>query len=528
MEGLIITVVVGAGVVLGNALARLLKLPAPLVLVVVGFVAGFVPGATHLAMPPEVVLLLFLPVLLFWESLTTSIAAIKEDLGPIVVSSTLFVVATAFFVAAATWWAGLPWASALILGAAVAPPDATAAAALAKGLPRRQFMMLKAESLTNDGTALVVYGIAVGLALGTHYTPLHIAELTVRSFLGGILIGIATALLAAPILRRLRDPILKNLSLILVPFGAFLVAELVEASGVLAVVIAGLILSAMSNLITNHTSRMQAEQAWPLATTVLNGALFLLIGVQIRVLVFRFQPAHLATLVGIAVAVAVALVVSRFLFLRIAAGLAGLLVKDPSRKARHLSWRSHVVSAVSAFRGGVSLAIALSIPHTLGDGTPFPHRDEVVLVTAFAIVLGMAVQGPLLPRLIRWSTSVDDQLNEEYSEEEQVQRARRAIHEQLRLELPQIAADAGASDEVRARLELVVDQALKRFASQSGEETDDLLEEVERIHRVVLSHKRAILARMRRSREVSDEVARIVRMQIDLEELRRDGFVPYE
>ena len=108
MEGLIITVVVGAGVVLGNALARLLKLPAPLVLVVVGFVAGFVPGATHLAMPPEVVLLLFLPVLLFWESLTTSIAAIKEDLGPIVVSSTLFVVATAFFVAAATWWAGLP------------------------------------------------------------------------------------------------------------------------------------------------------------------------------------------------------------------------------------------------------------------------------------------------------------------------------------------------------------------------------------------------------------------------------------
>lgn len=260
----------------------------------------------------------------------------------------------------------------------------------------------------------------------------------------------------------------------------------------------------------------------------MNGALFLLIGVQIRVLVFRFQPAHLATLVGIAVAVAVALVVSRFLFLRIAAGLAGLLVKDPSRKARHLSWRSHVVSAVSAFRGGVSLAIALSIPHTLGDGTPFPHRDEVVLVTAFAIVLGMAVQGPLLPRLIRWSTSVDDQLNEEYSEEEQVQRARRAIHEQLRLELPQIAADAGASDEVRARLELVVDQALKRFASQSGEETDDLLEEVERIHRVVLSHKRAILARMRRSREVSDEVARIVRMQIDLEELRRDGFVPYE
>lgn len=528
MEGLVITVVVGAGVVLGNALARLLKLPAPLVLVVVGFLTGFVPGATQLAMPPEVVLLLFLPVLLFWESLTTSIRSIRDDLGPIVVSSTLFVVATAFFVAAATWWVGLPWASALILGAAVAPPDATAAAALAKGLPRRQFMMLKAESLTNDGTALVVYGVAVGLAMGTHYTPLHITELTLLSFLGGIVIGGVTALLAAMLLRRLHDPILKNLSLILVPFGAFLVAELVEASGVLAVVIAGLILSAMSNRITNHASRMQAEQAWPLATTVLNGALFLLIGVQIRVLVFRFRPEQLLALVGFAVAVAVALVVSRFLFLRVTSGLARLFVKDPDRAARRLSWRSHVVSAVSAFRGGVSLAIALSIPLTLGDGSPFPHRDEVVLVTAFAIVLGMAVQGPLLPRLIRWSTSVDDQLIEEHSEEEQIRAARREIHLQLRKEAPRIAASAGASEEVGARLVTMIDQAMQRLGSPEEGETDELLAEVERIHRLVISRKRAILARMRRRGEVSDEVARIIRMQIDLEELRRDGFVPYE
>ena len=170
---------------------------------------------------------------------------------------------------------GIPWEAALILGAAVAPPDATAAAALAKGLPRRQFMLLKAESLTNDGTALVVYTIAVGMALGGQYTPWDITRMAVVSFFGGILIGIAVAAVAYPAFRRLHEPITINMALLVTPYAAYLAAELVHASGVLAAVVAGLIISTLSNQLSTPESRTQAEHFWPLATSLLNGSLFL-------------------------------------------------------------------------------------------------------------------------------------------------------------------------------------------------------------------------------------------------------------
>ena len=230
MEGLIVVVSVGAAVVAGNALAPILRLPVPLTQVLLGFLVAFIPGLEHLGMPHEVVLMLFLPALLFWESLTTSKNAIRRDLRGILITSTVFVVATAFAVAWIASSLGIPWAAALILGAAVAPPDATAAAALAKGLPQRQFMLLKAESLTNDGTALVVYAIAVGIALGGHYTPWDITRMALVSFLGGILVGILMAAVAYPVLSRLRDPIVLNMALIVTPYAAYLTAEQIHAS----------------------------------------------------------------------------------------------------------------------------------------------------------------------------------------------------------------------------------------------------------------------------------------------------------
>jgi len=527
MEGLIIAVGVGIAVVAGNALAPKLRLPVPLTQVLLGFALAFVPGLESLHMPPEVVLLLFLPGLLFWESLTTSKNAIRRDLRGILITSTVFVVATAFAVAWIASSLGIPWEAALILGAAVAPPDATAAAALAKGLPRRQFMLLKAESLTNDGTALVVYKIAVGLALGGEYTPWDITGMAVVSFFGGILIGIAVAAVAYPAFRRLHEPITINMALLVTPYAAYLAAELVHASGVLAAVVAGLIISTLSNRVSTPESRTQAEHFWPLATSLLNGALFLLIGIETRLLVVNFSFSELLTLAGIAVGVAVTLVVSRFVFLQITVMIIRALDRRPEQRQRRLSYRARVVSAVSAFRGGVSLAIALSIPNE----SPFPYRDEVVLVAALAIVIGMAVQGPLLPKVIAWAAKgghTGDDEEAELTEEQLTTEGRLAILEAVRPELPALAEQAGVSPRVAEAMEERLDDIAAHIGADDEEEDVAEIVALERLHGAVLRRKRELLGQFVRERRISDETARILRARMDLEEIHRNGYLPYE
>src|SRR3954463_2354410 len=238
LNGLEITVTLGAAVFAGTLLAPRLRTATPLLLLLLGLALGFVPELRHIELQPEMVLLIFLPVMLFWESLTTSLRSIRRDFRGIMIMSTLLVVATAFAVAGIAHALGIPWAAALLLGAAVAPPDATAVAALGRTLPHRNFMLLKAESLTNDGTALVVYAIAVGVAVGGDYTTLEVTGLVARSYLGGVAVGAAVAAVAYVLLRPLRDATTINIGLLLVPFVAYLVAELIGASGVLAVPLA--------------------------------------------------------------------------------------------------------------------------------------------------------------------------------------------------------------------------------------------------------------------------------------------------
>ena len=443
----------------------------------------------------------------------------------------MFVVATAFAVAWIASSLGIPWEAALILGAAVAPPDATAAAALAKGLPRRQFMLLKAESLTNDGTALVVYTIAVGLALGGQYTPWDITRMAAVSFFGGILIGIAVAAVAYPVFRRLHEPITINMALLVTPYAAYLAAELVHASGVLAAVVAGLIISTLSNQLSTPESRTQAEHFWPLATSMLNGALFLLIGIETHSLIVDFSVSEILALAGIAVAVAVTLVVSRFVFLQITVMIIRALDRRPEQRKRRLSYRARVVGAVSAFRGGVSLAIALSIPLTMNDGSEFPYRDEVVLVAALAIVIGMAVQGPLLPKVIAWAAkgghSGDDE-EAELTEEQLATEGRLAILEAVRPELPALAEQAGVSPRIAEAMEERLDDIAAHIGAD--DEEDDVAEIValERLHGAVLKRKRELLSQFVREGRIGDETARILRARMDLEEIHRNGYLPYE
>ena len=444
MEGLEVTVLLGLTILAGALLAPRLRLALPLVLVVLGLALGFVPALREIQLPPETVLLLFLPVMLFWESLTTSLRSIRRDFRYILPMSTLLVVASAFAVAGIGILFGLPWETALILGAAVAPPDATAVAALGRMLPRRMFMKLKAESLTNDGTALVLYAIGLSLAVGGHITPLSVTWTVVVSYAGGIAAGVAVAALGYLLLRAIGSTIVINTTLLLIPFVAFLLAELIGASGVLAVVVAGVIIAYVSPTVTTAPSRRQAESAWPFGVFLLNGALFVLIGLEVQYVVHQISAGAIGRLVLVTVAVWVALLAVRYLFQLLSVPFYGRSGPRPPRGVRA---RSRVLSTFAGMRGAVSLAIALSVPAGAVAGGALDGRDEIVFVTAGVILLSLLVQGMLLPAIVRWARIPADQ-----GEVEEYELAERTISGAALAALDDLAVQHEISDEVRDRI----------------------------------------------------------------------------
>ena len=588
MEGLEVTVLLGLSVLAGTILAPRLRVATPLVLLVIGLVLGFVPALRHIELPPETVLLLFLPVMLFWESLTTSLQGVRRSLRYIIPMSTLLVVASAFAVAWVATLFGLPWPAAMILGAAVAPPDATAVAALGRLLPQRTFMKLKAESLTNDGTALVLYAIAISVALGDTVTGWSITATVLVSYLGGAIAGIVIAALAYLALRRMRNALSINVTLLLVPFTAFLLAELVNASGVLAVVFAGLIIAWASPRLTTAASRRTAMAAWPFGVYLLNGALFVLIGLEVQLVLHEISPTEVWGLVLLTVAAWAALLVVRYVFQLLMAPFSR--PRTPALTARSGPGslnRARIVSTMAGFRGAVSLAIALSVPLTTSSGQPLVGRDAVVFVTAGVIVLSLLVQGPLLPAIVRWAKLPSD----EWAADE-IELAQRTITGAAIAALDDIAAEHGISDEVRERarqdrydmLELANARAFARaqatadahqiaqlegmVAAPSAPDTGaqsvvngsapsvgidpavagadgatsltmlaastgiDLtqrsplvrFEEMTRLKLALLDRKREVLLRLRREGTVDDLLARRLEAHLDAEELRLSGY----
>ncbi|MGY1812310.1 Na+/H+ antiporter [Blastococcus sp. SYSU D00820] len=536
MNGLEITVMIGTAVFAGAVLAPRLRMAVPLLLLVLGLLLGFVPEFREVELPPETVLLLFLPVMLFWESLTTSLRSIRRDLRGILIMSTLMVVVTAFAVAGIAYALGMPWPVALVLGAALAPSDATAVAALGRMLPHRHFMLLKAESLTNDGTALVVFALAVGLAVGDSVTPLEVTERVLLSYVGGILAGALVAAVAYRVLRGLRDATAINLGLLLVPMGAYLAAESVEASGVLAVVVAGLVVSYVSARISTAASRRQADSAWPLGTFVLNGALFVLIGLEFQAVVRELAARDVGRLLAVVVTVWIGMLVVRFGFQTLSVLVIRLLDRRPSQRARRTTYRARIVHAVAGFRGAISLALALSVPATTPDGGAVSGREDVVVVTAGVIILTLLVQGPLLPAVVRWA-----RLPEDTTSEEELQLAYEEISRVAVEALPDLVEEHGISEETRERLVREHEERTRDAAPvatappvEDGAVTVaehrrvDLEEEYTRLRLAVLDRKREVLVRLRRQSAIDDSVARRVHTRLDIEELRLTGVEPVD
>ncbi|MHB9857551.1 Na+/H+ antiporter [Streptomyces sp. YIM S03343] len=523
MHGLELVVVLGVAVIVANAVGQRLGLAPPILLLAAGVALGFIPGVRQAQFPPEVVLLLFLPVLLHWESITTSLREIRANLRGIVLMSTVLVILTAWAVAAAGHALGLPWGPAWVLGAAVAPTDATAVGALARALPRRQVTVLRAESLVNDGTALVVYGLAVGITVGEEHLSIpHVGGLFLLAYGGGAVVGAAVAGANTIVRRRLGDPLLGNMAMILAPFTAYLLAELVEASGVIAVVTCGLIMSQIAPRIIRAEHRTQALAFWSLATFIINGVLFVLVGVELQYAVRDLSRADLRDgLIAVGVVCAV-LVAVRFAFLFASASISRILDHHPQRRLLRAGRRARVISGLAGFRGAVALAVALSVPRTLDSGEPFPDRSFIIFVTSGVILVTLVTQGLLLPVAVRWAklppdTSVDEERH--LAETTAIEAALKAM--------PQLATDLGTGPKSVEWLRQEYEGRLASARARSAGADDDpavvLHRDYTALHLALIGLRRATVVRLRDERHIDDTVLRRLQADLDNEEIRLSG-----
>ena len=510
-------VALGVALVVCGALARRYPIAPAILLVLVGVLIGFVPHLRQAQLPPEVVLLLFLPVLLYWESLTTSLREIRNNLRVVVLTSTVLVLATAAAVAAAAHAIGLQWGPAWVLGAALAPTDATAVGVLARRLPRRTVTVLRAESLVNDGTALVIYGLAVGVTVGEEQlTPLHVTGLLVVAYGGGLLTGALIGLLSWQLRRRMDDPMLENIAMLVTPFAAFLLAESIHASGVLAVVVCGLFMSQVTPRITGALTRQTSVPFWTVSTTVLSSVLFVLVGLQAQTAIRDLSSVSLVRALLDVLLVTAVVVGVRWAWLYTTPYIIRALDRRPAQRLRRLGARQRTVSGVAGFRGAVSLAAVLAVPRTLDSGAPFPDRDLIVVITCGVIVLTL-LQALLLPRVVRFARlPVDNSVTEER------QYAQLFITDAAIDAIATTAAELGTDERVVERVRTEIQKRRKVLAAD-GADGDPVIrhdDQYTSLWLALIARKREALLELRDQQRIDDIVLRQIQALLDIEEVR--------
>ncbi|WP_063798121.1 Na+/H+ antiporter [Streptomyces sp. 150FB] len=512
MTGLEVVVVVLTAVLALTWAARRLRVSEPVLLLVGGGLIGLAPAFDSFRLTADVVLLIFLPPLLYAESLNISLQQIRENLRVIVLLSVGLVLTTAVTVAATAHGFGLTWPMAFVLGAVLAPTDATAVASVAKGMPRRALTTMKAESLINDGTALVVFALAVDLAVGRH--GFEWADTVGRfalSYAGGIAIGAAGALLVVLVRKGLRDTAVESGLSVLTPFAVYLPAELAGVSGVLAVVVCGLILSRASPLLMRAGTRIRVLAFWNVTTFLLNASLFVLVGIQLPGVVRDLTSLGLREAAKLAGVVSVVVILTRMVFIHTTPYVIRVLDRRPQQRARRIGFRQRMPGAWGGVRGAVSLAAALAVPTVTHKGARLPDHDVIVFVTAVVIVVTLLLQGQTLPAVIRWS-----KLPADPAEDEEELLARREVVSRALDALPDHAARLGAPDLVADRLA----QELHDHAESLTTSNRPLQEAEHSLRKALLVAKRNALVDMRDAHRIDDAVLRRVQETLDSEEVR--------
>ena len=544
----LILVVVGAIVV--TAIAHRRGLEPALILVVVGFAVSFAPEFEGIELESEVLLSVVLPPLLYSAALDFSFPTFLRNIRPILGLGVGLVVITAFAVAGVASWLvpSLTFGTALILGAVVAPPDAVTAVAVGRrlGLPKKVMAILTGESLVNDAAALSLFSIAVAQVAGSRAFIENPLLLFSYSAVLGPLVGAALGYITLWIRRRLAHPGLETIQGLVVPFAAFISAEHLHASGVLAVVVAGFVVG-HGSLGAGYQTRLQERYVWNSVDVMLEAFVFAYIGLQLRFILEDLRHAH-ESLVEVALASGVVLLVvlvvrpacvflmfgrevlSRKVETKLSVpvpwgGRGALGTRKRKRQPsalvdrRSLTWQENVVVSWTGMRGVVTLAAASGIPLMTVDGEPFPERATIQAI-AFAVSVGtLLLQGWTLPLLIRWLGPSFEQ--DRVSDDAETHKAERIVHD---------AADevlARFADQPPAGLDAATLANIQQTIARHSQDADEMpdpeshtprAEVFSALYRDVLSAQRTALIAERDAGRIEDEAVRAMLERLDLQE----------
>jgi CPA1 family monovalent cation:H+ antiporter len=501
-------------------LAKKVALPYPVLLVVGGLVLGFVPGLPAVQLDPDMVFLFLLPPLLYPAALFTSWRDFRANLGSIsMLAIGLVLLTTAAVAAVVHGLTGLPWPAAFVLGAIISPTDSVAATAITSRLrvPQRIVAILDGESLVNDATALVAYRFAIVAMTSGRFSFSEASGRFVLVALGGIGIGLAVGWLASKVQRRLDDPPVQILISLLTPFAAYIPAERGHVSGVLAVVASGLFLGWRSPLILTYRTRLNALVFWEMMVFLLNGLLFVLIGLQLPRILHALSGQSLKQLIWHGALISSAAIVVRIAWVFAATGLQHLISISVGKRDPYQAWQNLAIVAWTGMRGVLSLAAALALPLTLSNGRAFPGRDYILFITFCVILATLVLQGLSLPTLIRRLGVLDDGLaNLE-------ERTARLKANEAALAYLAEAEGRYASDLVE-RLRVEYDDRIRQLevcANPDGDRSHGLITpSYQHLQQDALAVERRTIIQLRNEYVINDEVLRRIQNDLDHAEAR--------
>jgi monovalent cation/hydrogen antiporter len=505
--------------------AQWLRIPYPILLVVGGLGLAVTPGIPEVELEPDVVLLVGLPPLLYAAAFFTPLRELRRNVRTISMLAVGLVLATMV----AHELLDFGWAEAFVLGAIVSPTDPVAATAIARrlGVPGRIVTIVEGESLVNDATALVAYKFAVAAVVTGSFSLIDASGEFVLTVIGGIAVGIAVGAAIAFVRRRLDNPPVEVTIALLSGYFAYLPAEAMHVSGVLAAVTVGIYMGRLTSRLTTPTTRIQGVAVFQILTFLLNSALFVLVGLQLPTVVDGIADVETGELIRDGALVAATVILVRILFVFPLTYLPRRIFRRVRAEA-YPPWRHTLLVSWTGMRGAVSLAAALALPLVVDAGGAFPNRD-LVIFCAFSVILAtLLIQGLSLPPLIKW-LEVDD-----YDED---------------LENEEIAARLAAVDAAMERLDVLVGEEWvledtverirgayafrrRRFTALSAEgefdggiDGDGIDYETrsrayQRVLRELLDAQRATLIDLRDSGAINDDVLRRIERELDLEDAR--------
>jgi Na+/H+ antiporter len=518
MDALSAVLAITVAIALLFELARRLRIPYPSLFVLGGLALGFVPGLPRISLEPDLVLLVFLPPLLFEAAVSTPVRDLKTDVWPILRLSSVLVLLTMVAVAiVAHAVIGLDWAAAFTLGAILGPTDAIAATSVFRrlGLPRRAAALVEGEALFNDATALVAYRTALLAAVGGTFVLENALAGFAAAVVGGIAIGAVVGVVAAAALRWLDNPPVEVLLSLVIPFAAYLPADELGLSGVLAAVTAGLIIGSRLGTILGPQTRLLWLSTWKMVGFVLNGFAFVLIGLELPQILGSLGDRSVGDVAIVVVVVTVAVVLTRLTYVEIASQIPNSTRQQIAAVSPELGRRLTWVVGWSGLRGAVSLAAALALP------ADFPERNLLLLITFVVIVVTLVGQGLTLPWLVRWANidGVDLDGDETTLARTAAYRAGLDELERARVAWP---GHLELMDRLEAGLRDRTDHLATEDANETAERAQERIEH-EEIQRSVIAAQRAADIDLRDRNQINDRTLRLIERDLDLEELRAEG-----